>query len=414
MRRWESKCDAPPQTPGRERTTRLLYGYLVRAGARNAMIEQMFAVVVQLAGEDVSELPEAALAEELVEIRQGIDRLEAEFARRLALFARRRGYAADGSLSLAAWLRHNCGMSFGNACEKAIIARQFDQLPATASAFAAGAFGYDSARILARTASLVGIDAYRPGEAAMVEAAQRLEPGQLRLAAAALRHCVDPDGSLADSEEAHSLRSLKIGTGWKGRYVVNGEFDPEGGAAIVEALNALIGPRCPDDERQPWQRRADALVELCRQRLDAGTLPEVAGQKPHLSLLVRSTDGGAGELEWGGMLPSASVLRLACDSALAVLVADVDGEPVATSNTVRTVPPSVRRALVARDRGCRFPGCDRPADWTDGHHLQHWARGGETKLRNLVLLCRRHHRRIHEGGWRLAWGDGGKLLASAP
>jgi hypothetical protein len=374
----------------------------------------MFEGVAQLSGEDISDLPEAALAEELVEIRQGIDRLEAEFARRLAVFGRRRGHLADGSLSLAAWLRHNCGLSFGSACEKATIARQFDELPSTAAAFASGVFGYDSARILARTASAVGTDAYRPGERAMIDAARRLEPGQLRLAAAALRHCVDPDGSLAEAEDAHSLRSLKIGSGWEGRYIVNGEFDAEGGATIVEALNSLMGPRCPDDFRQPWQRRADALVELARQRLDAGNLPGVGGQKPHLSLLVRSTDGGAGELEWGGMVPADSVLRLACDSALTVLAVNGEGEPVATSGTVRTIPPSLRRALVARDRGCRFRGCDRPAAWTDGHHLRHRAHGGKNTLRNLVLLCRRHHRRVHEGGWRLQWGERGELLASPP
>ena len=82
--------------------------------------------------------------------------------------------------------------------------------------------------------------------------------------------------------------------------------------------------------------------------------------------------------------------------------------------SARTIPPSLRRALVARDRGCRFPGCDRPAEWTDGHHLRHWAHGGETTLQNLALLCRRHHRRVHEQGWRLEWGAKGELLAAPP
>jgi hypothetical protein len=67
----------------------------------------------------------------------------------------------------------------------------------------------------------------------------------------------------------------------------------------------------------------------------------------------------------------------------------------------RTVPPAIRTALVVRDRGCAFPGCDRPPSWTDAHHLEHWADGGPTALDNLVLLCRRHHRAVHEGGWRL-------------
>jgi hypothetical protein len=78
------------------------------------------------------------------------------------------------------------------------------------------------------------------------------------------------------------------------------------------------------------------------------------------------------------------------------------------------VPSALRRALVIRDRGCRFPGCDLPADWTDGHHLTHWADGGETRLDNLVLLCRRHHRHVHEQRWRLEGNPAGELVAVPP
>ena len=260
----------------------------------------------------------------------------------------------------------------------------------------------------------VATEAYRPGEVAMLDAAHRLDPGRLAIAAAVLRHCVDPDGALADANREHQLRRLNLSQTWQGRYVLEGWFDPEGGACLQAALNALMGPLCADDDRAPWQRRADALVELARRSLDGGALPDVAGQKLHLSLVVLASDAGAGELEWGGLVPVSTAQRLACDSALTRITADDSGEPLDAGRTVRTVPLALRRALVVRDRGCRFPGCDRPADWTDGHHLQHWAHGGPTKLRNLVLLCRRHHRRVHEGGWRIAWGERGELLASPP
>jgi predicted restriction endonuclease len=75
---------------------------------------------------------------------------------------------------------------------------------------------------------------------------------------------------------------------------------------------------------------------------------------------------------------------------------------------------ALRKALVVRDRGCRFPGCDRPPDWTDAHHIQHWADGGETRMENLLLLCRRHHRMVHEEGWRLGWGEQRELVAVPP
>jgi hypothetical protein len=371
-------------------------------------------MAARYAAEAVDELHEAALGEEIVELRRGIDRLEAQVARRVAVFKRRQGHLADGSVSLIAWLRSNCRLSNSSASEKAALAELIEATPATAEAFESGTIGYDSARVIARTVVKVGAEAYRPGEAAMLDAAHRLDPGRLAIAAAVLRHCVDPDGALADANREHQLRRLNLSQTWQGRYVLEGWFDAEGGACLQAALNALMGPLNTDDDRSPWQRRADALVELARQSLDGGALPEVACQKPHLSLVVRASDGGAGELEWGGLVPATTAQRLACDSALTMIRADDAGELIEAARTVRTVPPSIRRALVVRDRGCRFPGCDRPADWTDGHHIRHWAHGGETKLRNLVLLCRRHHRRVHEGGWRVAWGERGELLASPP
>jgi len=145
--------------------------------------------------------------------------------------------------------------------------------PATAAAFESGRIGYDSAWVIARTVVKVATEAYRPGEVAMLDAAHRLDPGRLAIAAAVLRHCVDPDGALADANREHQLRRLNLSQTWQGRYVLEGWFDPEGGACLQAALNALMGPLCADDDRAPWQRRADALVELARRSLDGGALP---------------------------------------------------------------------------------------------------------------------------------------------
>jgi len=147
---------------------------------------------------------------------------------------------------------------------------------------------------------------------------------------------------------------------------------------------------------------------------------EAAGGRPHVSMIVRSeTLAGApatpgGELGRAGVIPGETALRIACDASLTVVTVDGHDRLLTIDRATRTVPPSLRRALVARDRGCRFPGCDRPPEWTDGHHLRHRARGGEMKAANLVLLCRRHHRLVHEGGWRLEWSKDGKLEALPP
>jgi hypothetical protein len=113
-------------------------------------------------------------------------------------------------------------------------------------------------------------------------------------------------------------------------------------------------------------------------------------------------------------VPIETAQRIACDAAVATVIVDAKGTPLDVGRTTRTIPSSLRRALVVRDRGCRFPGCDRPPEWTDGHHIRHWAEGGATRLDNLVLLCARCHTAVHECGWRLRWGADGDLVVEPP
>jgi hypothetical protein len=122
----------------------------------------------------------------------------------------------------------------------------------------------------------------------------------------------------------------------------------------------------------------------------------------------------AADLEWGGAVPGETALRLACDRALAEISIDENGNPVDAGRERRAVQPSQKRALVVRDRHCRFTGCYAPVDWTDAHHLRHWIHGGPTVLWNLVLLCGRHHRLVHEGGWKLEGDVRVELVAVPP
>ena len=149
-------------------------------------------------------------------------------------------------------------------------------------------------------------------------------------------------------------------------------------------------------------------------------LPRAGGQRPHLTLfadlqtLQQQPGSRAAELDWGQPVPGETARRLACDAALTPILVDERGEPLSVGRTTRVIPPWLRRALVARDRTCRWPGCDRPACWTDGHHLRHWVDDGETKLANTALVCRRHHVRLHEGGYRLVLDDQGQAHVIPP
>jgi hypothetical protein len=135
------------------------------------------------------------------------------------------------------------------------------------------------------------------------------------------------------------------------------------------------------------------MTELARRQLDGGRLPEVGGQKPHLMVTVdaatlsKQPGSRAAELEWAQPIPAETARRIACDCSITPVLRGAESHQVEAGRTSRVIPPSMRRALIARDKGCRFPGCDRPPAWTDGHHLKHWADGGPTLPYNLALLC---------------------------
>jgi len=367
----------------------------------------------------IAAVPDADLGSELIGIRQAIDRLEALFAGGLRRFDSAGAFGADGAVTAVSWLRWQCRLSPGAAAERLAVARRLPALPRIEAALANGEIGYQHAAVIAKTAEDIGDEAAQKREEDLLAGAKELDPARFYRGTRELRYLLDPDGALADANRAHKRRRLDIRQMFDGCYLIDGRLDAEGGAIVQTALNALSAPAA-GDQRHAWQRRADALVELARRQLDQGTLPEVAGERPHVTVtasietLAATPGHPAGDLKAGLPIPAETVRRLACDAALTRVLLSSDRQPLDVGRTTRTVPPAIRKALVIRDRGCRFPGCDRPPDWSDGHHLKHWADGGETSLNNLLLLCRRHHRKVHEEGWRLAWGEDSRVLAIPP
>jgi hypothetical protein len=350
---------------------------------------------------------------------RGIDALEAVFAEVLRRFDTSREFAAAGAVSSVAWLGWRCHLSPGTASQRLSMAQHLGDLPRTRAALFGGEIGCQQAAQIARTAGQIGVEPVREAEPVLVEAARKVAPKRFGQVTAHLRHCVDQDACLADANAAFERRRLSLSQTLDGVYYLEGRLDPEAGAALQEALGAL-GKPLPGDERSAPQRRADALGELARRQLEGGGLPEVGGQKPHLTVtasletLAGMSGQPGGELEWGAVLPGETMRRLACDAAATLVVLDGEGSPLSLGRTVRTIPPWLRRALVARDGGCRWPGCDRPPEWTDGHHMISWEEGGPTDLTNCCLVCRRHHRMVHDAGWRLVWGENGSVVAIPP
>src|SRR3984893_473777 len=345
----------------------------------------------------------------LIPIREsGIDPLEAVFAGGVRRFDQSGEYAADGALSVIAWLKWKCKLSGAAAAERVEIARQLEQLPKTEAAFANGDLGYEHVALMARTADHIGAAAVRQNEANFLRAAQTMDPGQFTSVTKNFEHRVDAEGALNEANRAHARRYLHLSEPQNGMMRIDGLLDAEGGATVRSALQAFMKPM-KDDERSYGQRQHDALIELCRQR--GGGKRDGAGPRPQLIIrasletLAGIPGAPAGEIEGGGTVPAATVQRFACDTAIVRLTGRGELEHE-LSHATPTVPPATRRALEARDRHCVFEGCDRPLNWCDGHHLVWWTKGGPTTLPNLALLCRPHHRMVHEEGWTLERRDG--------
>ena len=272
------------------------------------------------------------------------------------------------------------------------------------------------AAMIARTAEHLGTGAVRKAEASLLQAAKTHDPGQFAGITKDFEHRIDAQGALAEANRAYERRYLHVGEPQAGFIRLDGLLDAEGGATLRTALNVHMLPG-KDDDRTPGQRRADALVEICRR---PGKLSsDGAGPRPQL-IITASVDTLAGipgapaaRLDSGAMIPSATVQRLACDAAITRItgLGEFDQE---VTHASRSIPAATRRALAARDQHCVFASCDRLPVWCDGHHLVFWTHGGPTALPNLALVCRPHHRKVHEEGWSLERRKDGRWAAIPP
>jgi Domain of unknown function (DUF222) len=234
------------------------------------------------------------------------------------------------------------------------------------------------------------------------------------------RHAADAAGVLAEHVTAVEHRRLELTKCEDGRVAMRALFDSVGGATVRVALEALCGRSGFGDQRTRARRLADGLVELASHALDHGCATERGSTRPHLQLtasvetVLGLTGAPGGDLEFAGAVPAATVQRLACDASIRRVLLGANSEVIDFGRARRMPPPAARAALRVRDRGCVWPGCDRPASWTTAHHVLHWGHGGSTEVPNLVLLCHRHHWSVHEGGWQVVRTDRREVLAIPP
>src|ERR1700674_3022324 len=281
------------------------------------LIGEVNRILDLLGAEDLCALPSASLGDDLKGLSRIGSRIDAESSRRLHHFDKNQGYAPSGALSAQAWLRWQCNLTAATASEHVQVSRQMTSLPQTEAAFSQGEISFRHAALIARTAEQLGDKFDSQGETILVTAARELDPWRLRRATLFLRHCLEPDGVLADANEAHDRRYLYLSQTFDGIFRLDGQLDADGGAALQTGLDALMGPPAADDHRTAPQRRADAMVDLAHHQLDGGQLPQVGGQKPHLMVtvdmatLAKQPGSTAAELEWAQPIPAEPPRRIA-------------------------------------------------------------------------------------------------------
>ncbi len=361
------------------------------------------------------------LGDEIAELSVHLDAATARLLVLIREFDARGGWNT-GFRSCAAWLSWRVGLDLGAARERVRVARALGTLPLLAEALGRGELSYAKVRALTRVATpetearLLAVG--RAGTAAHVE---RIVRGWRR---------VDRQAEARETARRHASRALHVYQDEDGMVMLRGRLEPEVGALLMQALAAaretlyqrtkVAGPRLADpagDAPTMAQQQADALALLAETALHHGLDPGAPGERYQVVVhvdapaLADPEQPGQSVLEDGAGISAEMARRLACDASRVVMRHDEDGRLLEIGARTRTIPPALRRALQHRDRGCRFPGCGVRVG--QGHHLHHWAQGGPTTLSNLALLCRRHHRAVHEED-QVARGPDGVLRFHRP
>ncbi|MBV8430423.1 MAG: DUF222 domain-containing protein [Solirubrobacterales bacterium] len=326
----------------------------------------------------------------------------------IAEFDARGGWAEWGAKSCAQWLCWRCSIGRVTAREHVRVARRLQELPLVREAFATGELTYCKVRAISRVATeetepqLVELARHATG--AQVEKLARLYGGVLA-------------ATTESAQELHERRSLTHSWNDDGSLAIQVRLSPDDGALVLAALKAAEAESASSEDalsegasaEAPVTgdtvavRRADALVSLARSSLAEAPTSTADGEAcevvVHVDVetLAHERVQERCEIAGGPAIAPETLRRLGCDGSV-VRIIEREGRPLSVGRRKRTVPAPLRRALRSRDGGCRFPGCTHK-QFLHAHHIQHWARGGPTKLDNLVQLCSYHHRLVHEGGF---------------
>ncbi len=380
-------------------------------------------------------MPLALIEQELESLAA---RLTADTARWLELvaeFDRREGWAGTGCRSTSEWIAWRCSVSPRAARENVRVARRLHELPLVSAAFANGELSYSKVRVLTRVGD-------EESEADLIELARHATAAQLERMVRAARR-------VSASEADEQRRGAYVRQWWDdddGCLHIDAKLPPDDGVLFLRALEAAQerlaegladeadaesppedddGPAGPPSA-PPFPTAAEGLAAMAESSLARNTVGRSSAAERFQVLVhvdaqtlmtdepgARLTGRGLSAVAGGPGLAAETARRLACDCTLVAVGDGADGRPSHAGRRTRSIPAATRRALVARDGRCQFPGCERHR-FVDAHHIRHWAHGGDSSLENLVVLCRHHHRLVHEGGFSVGFDDRGRRVFTQP
>jgi len=303
-----------------------------------------------------------------------------------------KGWNCRATRDCAHWLNWKCGIDLGAARERVRTARALVKLPLLSAAMGRGEISYSNVRAITRVAT-------PENEHFFLQIAPHGTAHHVETLVRAYRRAEEQELSREQQQQLH--REVRYYWDIDGSLALRARLPADVGALVLKALEAAV-PETPPIDKPSWShRRADALAVIVESFLAHGAEAMRGGERHQILVHVSAETLGAGggercEIEDGPALAAETARRLACDASVVTIVENEKGEPLNVGRKTRSIPPAIQRALNARDKGCRFPGCTHKK-YTDAHQIKHWAKRGETKMSNLVTLCRFHHRKVHEG-----------------
>jgi len=359
------------------------------------------------------------LIDQITEIAGHLNAAQARWLALIAEFDRRKAWAEWGVKSCAYWLNWKCGLDLGAAREKLRVAHALESLPRIAECMSAGRLSYSKVRAMTRVAD-------ESNEEYFLNIALHGTASHVEKLVRSYRR-VKESQELTREARQQAGRELRWFHDDDGSLVIRARLPAVAGAILLKALAAAedsfpipdVSAETSSDPVQPRRAlRADALTMISESFLARGPQDLTGGDRQQIVVHVdaetlQHDHAGRCELEHGPAIATETARRLSCDASRVTIIENGQGEPLNVGRKTRTIPPAIRRALNSRDKGCRFPGCSFTR-YVDGHHVHHWAQGGETKLSNLVTLCRFHHRQVHEGSVIVQILDDGAFRFTRP